>query len=69
MDDSLQRTLAEILTRPEALKVYAGIIKHECKMHLNCQDCPMFDYYRPHLLTDKTCPFFNSENPEDWLVD
>ena len=65
--EPLRKTLAKVLTKPEALKVYAGIIKHECKMHQNCQDCPMFGVYTPDL-PECTCPFFNSENPEDWLV-
>ena len=54
--------------KPEILKQYAAMIKHECLKHQNCQDCPMFDRYKPGYLHSKTCPFFNSENPEDWLV-
>ena len=67
--EPLRRTLATVLTKPEALKTYAKLIKHECKMHMNCQDCPMFGFYKPGVLTEKTCPFYNSDSPEDWLVD
>lgn len=50
------------------LQQYAKAIKKECKKHQNCQDCPIFDRYKPEHLHGKTCPFFNSVNPEDWLV-
>ena len=66
--EPLRRTLAEVLTKPEVLKHYAKLIKHECEKHENCQDCPMFDVYKASVLKEPTCPFFNSENPEDWLV-
>ena len=66
--EPLQKTLAKILTKPEALKYYASLIKHECQKYENCQDCPFFEVYKPRLICEPTCPFFNSENPEDWLV-
>lgn len=58
----------KISVKPELLKHYASLIKHECQKHENCQDCPIFDVYTPRLVYEPTCPFFNSENPEDWLV-
>jgi len=41
--EPLRRTLAEILTKPDALKVYADLIRHECKMHGDCPDCVFYD--------------------------
>lgn len=52
----------------EILVAMASILKKNCLNHQECRGCPLFDRYKPEHLHGKTCPFFNSENPEDWLV-
>lgn len=64
MDELLQKTLAEVLTKPEALKTYADLIRHECKMHVKCDDCIFYDndpWY-------PTCVLM-MRYPEDWALD
>lgn len=62
--EPLRRTLAEILTKPEALKAYADLIRHECKMHGTCHDCMFYD-------NDENNPIcvLMMRTPEDWALE
>ena len=52
----------------EVLLSMAIILKRNCEKYEHCDKCPIYDRYKPEHLHGKTCPFFNSNNPEDWLV-
>ena len=62
--EPLRRTLAEMLTKPKTLRVYADLIRHECKMHGNCQDCTFYD-------KDENYPIcvLMMKTPADWALD